>query len=252
MSPELQALQDADFGWARSLDSVWSDETDDSGPNQDLADGLITELARLTKSPNPPGRVFLGQAGIGKTHLMAVLRRRAWAEGCWFVILDVVGITDFWKSAALSFVTSLLQEMQDGQRQHEAIVGGVARRFNIEKPVNSAFSNPEVDSTKIVNLLVGVLHQKEPANALKHQDVFRALALLRSHDLATVGIAHAWLQGYDADEAIRRSLGFLTPPPTPVEIVRGLMWIMSSRRSYADCRRPDRWRAKCGRTVGFW
>jgi hypothetical protein len=227
MSPELQALQDADFGWARSLDSVWSDEAEDSGPNQDLADGLITELAKLTKSPNPPGRVFLGQAGIGKTHLMAVLRRGAWAEGCWFVMLDVVGITDFWKSAALSFVTSLLQEMPDGQRQYEAVIGGVARRFNIEKPVNAAFANPEVDSTKIVNLLVGVLCQKEPANALKHQDVFRALALLRSHDLTTVGIAHAWLQGYDANEAMRRSLGFLTPPPTPVEIVRGLMWVMS-------------------------
>jgi hypothetical protein len=50
---------------------------------------------------------------------------------------------------------------------------------------------------------------------------------LRSHDLATVGIAHAWLQGYDADEAMRKSLGFLTPPPSPVDIVRGLMWVMS-------------------------
>jgi hypothetical protein len=227
MSPELQALQDADFGWARSLDSVWSDEAEDSGPNQDLADGLITELAKLTKSPNPPGRVVLGQAGIGKTHLMAVLRRRAWAEGCWFVMLDVVGITDFWKSAALSFVTSLLQEMRDGQRQHEAVIGGVARRFGIEKEVNIVFASPTIESKRIVDLLVKGLLKSDPANALKHQDVFRALALLRSHDLATVGIAHAWLQGYDADEAIRKSLGFLTPPPTPVEIVRGLMWVMS-------------------------
>jgi len=130
MSPELQALQDTDFGWVRSLDSVWSDEATDAGPNEDLADDIVTELARLTQSPNPPGRVFLGQAGIGKTHLIGVLRRRAWAEGCWFVMLDVVGITDFWKSAALSFVTSLLQEMPNGQRQYEAVIGGVARRFN--------------------------------------------------------------------------------------------------------------------------
>jgi hypothetical protein len=39
MSPELQALQDADFGWVRSLDSVWSDEAADAGPNQDFVDG---------------------------------------------------------------------------------------------------------------------------------------------------------------------------------------------------------------------
>jgi hypothetical protein len=76
-------------------------------------------------------------------------------------------------------------------------------------------------------LLVKGLLKSDPDNALKHQDVFRALALLRSHDLATVGIAHAWLQGYDADETMRKSLGCLRPPPTPIEIVRGLMWVMA-------------------------
>lgn len=145
MSPELQALQNADFGWVRSLDSVWSDEATDAGPNEDSVDDIIAELAALTQSPNPSGRVFLGQAGIGKTHFISVLRRRAWAEGCWFVMLDVVGITDFWKSAALSFVTSLLQEMPNGQRQHEAVIGGVARRFKIEKEVNIVFANPTIE-----------------------------------------------------------------------------------------------------------
>jgi uncharacterized protein DUF87 len=228
MNSEIQALQDADFGWARSLDSVWSDdEFADAGPNQDLVDGIINELAELKRSPNPPGRVFLGQAGIGKTHLMGILRRRAWSKGCWFVMLDVVGITDFWSSAALSFVTSLLQAMPNGQRQYEAVIGGFARRFNIEKELNVAFADPKIDPKRIVDLLVGGLMRTDMANALKYRDVFRALALLRSHDLATVGVAHAWLQGYDADEAIRRDLGFLSPPPSPVQIVRGLMWAMA-------------------------
>lgn len=227
MTSELQVLQDVDFGWVQSLDSVWSDDgPTDAGPNQEFADNVIAELATLIKSPNPPGRVFLGQAGIGKTHFVGVLRRRAWEKRCWFVMLDVVGITDFWKSAALSCVTSLLQEMPGGQRQYEAVIAGIARRFKIEKEVEKAFATPTIDSRQIVDLLVKALFKSEPANALKHQDVFRALALLRSHDLATVSIAHAWLQGYDADETMRRMLGFLTPPPTPVEIVRGLLWVM--------------------------
>jgi hypothetical protein len=228
MNSELQALQDADFGWARSLDSIWSnDEAADAGPNQSLVDGVINELAGLTTSPNPPGRVFVGQAGIGKTHLVGVLRRGAWSKDCWFVMLDVVGITDFWRSAALSFVTSLLQAMPNGRRQYEAVIGGFARRFNIEREVNVAFADPKIEPKRIVDLLVGGLMRTDMANALKHQDVFRALALLRSHDLATVGVAHAWLQGYDADEAMRKSLGFLSPPPSPVGIVRGLMWVMA-------------------------
>ena len=136
--------------------------------------------------------MLLGQAGIGKTHLVGVLRRKAWADRCWFVMLDVVGITDFWKSAALSFVTSLLQAMPDGTtRQYEAVIAGVARRFKIEKEVDIAFASPTIEPKRIVDLLVGGLLRSDPANALKHQDVFRALALLRSHDLATVGIAHA-------------------------------------------------------------
>jgi len=53
MSPELQALQDADFGWARFARQCLERRGGGPGPNQDLADGLITELAKLTKSPNP-------------------------------------------------------------------------------------------------------------------------------------------------------------------------------------------------------
>ncbi len=227
MTDELQALQNADFGWVQSLDSVWGLEAGaDAGPNQDLADQLVAELAKLTAAANPPGRVFLGQAGIGKTHLVGVLRRKAMAERCWFVMLDVVGITDFWKSAALSFVTSLLQEAGDEQRQYEAVIAGVARRFKVENEVNVAFASSTVNPKRIVDLLVGGLIRSDPANALKHQDVFRALALLRSHDLAIVGVAHAWLQGFDVEETMRKSLGFLTPPPSPVEIVRGLLWVM--------------------------
>jgi hypothetical protein len=64
MNSELQALQDTDFGWARSLDSVWSDDdAADAGPNQSLVDGVVNELSELTRSPNPPGRVFVGPSG---------------------------------------------------------------------------------------------------------------------------------------------------------------------------------------------
>lgn len=141
-------------------------------------------------------------------------------------MLDVVGITDFWKSAALSFVTSLLQEMPTGKRQYEAVIAGVARRFNIEKEVEIAFDSPTIEARRVVDLLVGGLMKTDMANALQHRDVFRALALLRSHGIATVGIAHAWLPGYDADEDGRKALGFVAPPPSPVQMVKGLLWVM--------------------------
>ena len=61
MNKELQALQDADFGWVQSLDSVWSNEGfNDAGPNQEYVDKLVRELAALKGAPSTPGRVYVG------------------------------------------------------------------------------------------------------------------------------------------------------------------------------------------------
>ncbi|GAB6845651.1 hypothetical protein HNR00_001326 [Methylorubrum rhodinum] len=228
MSQALDALRRVDFDWVRTLDSVWLDAEPTGGPNDALVPRLVAELHRKPRDPGsrPLGRTLVGQSGIGKTHLIGQLRREVWQSGGWFVLLDVLGLTDFWRSAALSFVTALLKTMPDGRRQSDAVLAGVARRFNVERQVEQAFDTPNIDARKIVDLLVKALMSVDAGNALKHQDVFRALCLLRASDLSAVGLAHAWLQGYEADPSERAALGFRTPPPAPIEIVRGLSWIM--------------------------
>ncbi|WP_298966345.1 ATP-binding protein [uncultured Methylobacterium sp.] len=228
MSTALDALRRVNFDWVRTLDSVWLDVAPTGGPNDALAPQIAAALhdgARDT-GQRPPGRVLVGQSGIGKTHLVGQIRREVWASGGWFVMLDVLGLTDFWRSAALSFVTALLHPMPDGRRQSDAVLAGVARRFNVERQVEDAFNIPDIDVRRIVDILVRALMSVDAARALAHQDVFRALCLLRAGDLGAMGLAHAWLQGYDADPAERTALGFRTPPPAPVEVVRGLSWIM--------------------------
>jgi hypothetical protein len=229
MNTELKALRKVNFNWTRSLESIWSATDITTGPNNALADEIVTELIHATQPgiDKLAGRVLVGQAGIGKTHLIGDLRRKMWDAGGWFVLLDVIGITDFWKSAALSFLTSLLQEMPDKRRQYEAVLAGVARHLKVEKQVEAAFAIPKIDAKRIVDLLIPGLMRIDPSKALKHHHVFRALSLLRSHDLAAVGIAHSWLQGYEADEEARKALGLLTPPPAPVDLVRGMSWVMS-------------------------
>src|SRR5882724_1986937 len=115
---------------------------------------LVAQFLRGTQaaSAQPIGQVLLGQSGVGKTHLVGELRRRVWNSGGWFVLLDVLGLTDFWRSAALSFLTSLLQEMPGGRRQFEAVLSGVARHFKIEKEVETAFNTPNIEVRKIVDL----------------------------------------------------------------------------------------------------
>ncbi|RVU14264.1 ATP-binding protein [Methylobacterium oryzihabitans] len=228
MSTALDALRRVNFDWVRTLDSVWLDVAPTGGPNDALAPQIAAALhdgARDT-GQRVAGRVLLGQSGIGKTHLVGQIRREVWASGGWFVMLDVLGLTDFWRSAALSFVGALMKSMPDGRRQSDAVLAGVARRFNVERQVEEAFNTPDIDVRRIVDILVRALMRDDSARALGHQDVFRALCLLRAGDFDTVSLAHAWLQGYDADPAERAKLGFRSPPPAPVEVVRGLSWIM--------------------------
>ncbi|QRE77450.1 helicase HerA domain-containing protein [Methylobacterium aquaticum] len=226
MSDALDALRRVNFDWVRTLDSVWLDAEPTGAPNEALIPGLVAALNAQEQGSRPRGRVLVGEPGIGKTHLVGQIRREVWESGGWFVLLDVLGLTDFWRSAALSYLTALMQPMPDGRRQSDAVLAGVARRFKVEGQVEQAFNTPNIDTRKIVDLLVRALMHVDTVRALKHQDVFRALCLLRSQDLAAVGLAHAWLQGYDADPAARAGLGFTMPPPPPVELVRGMAWIM--------------------------
>lgn len=228
MSDALDALRQVDFDWVRTLDSVWIDAEPTGGPNEARVPEIVSALhaKRPAHDPRARGRVLVGQSGIGKTHLIGQLRHETWRSGGWFVLLDVLGLTDFWRSAALSFLTALMHQMPDGRRQSDAVLAGVAGRFRVEEQVEAAFNTPDIDARRIVDLLVRALMSVDAGRALQHQDVFRALCLLRANDLGAVGLSHAWLQGYDADPAERAALGFKTPPPTPVELVRGMSWIM--------------------------
>ncbi len=229
MTDALDALRRVDFDWVRTLDSIWIDTPPTGSPNERLVADLVADLHAKARKPadRPLGRVFVGPSGVGKTHLVGQIRQEAWRTGAWFVPLDVLGLTDFWRSAALSFVTALLQTMPDGRRQSDAVLAGVARRFGVETQVEAAFNTPNIDARRIVDVLVTALMRVDAGRALKHLDVFRALCLLRSQDFGVVGLAHAWLQGYDADPTERAALGFKTPPPAPVELVRGMCWIMA-------------------------
>ena len=175
MSSDLAALERADFDWVRTLDSVWSDaEPSAPGPNEPLVTRIAADLVKEARelASRPGGRVMVGPAGVGKTHMVGRLRREVWAKGGWFVLLDVLGLQDFWRTTALSFVTALLHDMSDGRRQLEAVLAGVARRFNIEEQVETAFALPALDPVKLIEVFQRVLPMVDRAKAMEHGDVF--------------------------------------------------------------------------------
>jgi hypothetical protein len=121
MSAGLAAFRAVDFSWVRPLQSVWHDPPFHvEALHERIVEDVIVDFLKL-KRPNAittEGHVIVGPPGSGKTHLVGSLRKRVWEAGGWFVLLDIVGFTDFWCTAALGFINSLQQIMPDGQAQH--------------------------------------------------------------------------------------------------------------------------------------
>ena len=127
MTTALEALRAVDFNWVRQLQRIWRDPPHHVGSiHQALVDDIVDYFAKETSdvdpSNEPQGRIVVGPAGLGKTHLIGELRRRIWKNGGFFVLLDLVGIKDFWPSVALGFLNSLQVRTAEDKRQYDILI----------------------------------------------------------------------------------------------------------------------------------
>jgi hypothetical protein len=234
MNQELQAFRAVDFNWTHALQSIWTDpdfQVDEL--HEAIIDQIMDDFRRETVNitDKPVGRVVLGQAGAGKTHLIGTLRRRVWQTGGWFVLLDIVGISNFWATTAYCFVNSLLQPMTNGRTQYRTLLVKIAKTVPLDSMAKSAIAEWEAkpDRTRLdfVELFLKILRRVDMAGATRHQDIIRAFLLLESEDMDVSNLAYCWLQGLDVDEPRRRELRFLTAPLAYPQLVEGMIWIMS-------------------------
>jgi len=232
---ELDAFRSANFDWTRHLKSVWRDPPYHlSSLHQERVDDVIDYFTRKTRDPEntdePLGHVIVAPAGYGKTHLIGEVRRRVWEIGGWFVLLDLVGIKDFWSSAALGFLNSLQVRMPNGKTQYDQLIIRLASFLAIDQDmVNIAKrwrGRPRELVAELANLFVRSLSRIHFQETSSHRNVITALILLISEDLDCHSIAHAWLQGMSLDNEIVTPLGFLGPND-PVKVIQGLSWVMS-------------------------
>jgi hypothetical protein len=236
MTTELEAFRTVDFNWVRQLQSVWRDppyhvDSIHQALIDDIVDYFTKETSDADPANEPQGRIIVGPAGLGKTHLIGELRRRVWKNGGFFVLLDFVGIKDFWPSVALGFLNSLQVRMTENKRQYDILIFRIAKALSLEPQLreiaNRLRDRPRDLMLELVRVFINSLAKEHREGMLRYQDVVRALILLISEDLECASVAHAWLQGIDLEPAEVRSLGFISVKKAPIEIVRGLTWVMS-------------------------
>lgn len=235
MISELEAFRSVNFDWTRQLKSVWWDPAYHvPSLHEAVIDDLISYFKARTRDTcltgEPLGRVIVGPAGYGKTHLIGELRRRTWSMGSWFILLDFIGIKDFWSSVALGFLNSLQVRMPSGQTQYDSLIIKLAELLELRSDLivisNKLKDNPGELVRALVNLFVGALSHLHPQDTLQHRDIVTALILLISEDLDYHSVAHAWLQGMSLDAEVVKPLGFKSQN-SPIKVIEGLSWIMS-------------------------
>jgi uncharacterized protein DUF87 len=233
---ELDVLREVDFNWTRQLRGIWRDQPYSvAAIHQDVVEDVMAYFLRNTREPEPDneplGRVILGGAGHGKTHLVGELRRRVWEKDGTFILLDFVGVTDFWASAALGFLNSLQIRVDGRQIQYDRLIQKLISLLSLQSQLTDIAARykgrPRELMAELVKTFITALTRRDRAKTQQHGDIIRALVMLISDDLECASIAHGWLQGMELDTENLRDLGFVALRKPPIEIVRGLSWLLS-------------------------
>ncbi len=230
----LEALRKVDLAWTMHTQSVWEAvETDVATLHSGERAKLVAELAHLqsaTDMTSPLGLALIGEAGAGKTHLVAAAHAHAKQNDIAFIFIDMTDVHDFWETALQGYVNSLQVPDEEGIQQFQKLLD-----FLIQY-ANAAFAYDHLANAKPRNLnwfsmkLLSALSRKHRAEVMQHQDVIRALVLLNSNDFMLQNLGYSWLLGIEIDEDDRRFYNFTQPVTVQIsQRIAGLSWLMSLR-----------------------
>ena len=220
----LAAIAAVDFAWTRHLQSVWEDADHHVEEiNGRLADEIVEDAVRCNRPADhsPIGRVVVGQAGAGKTHLMGEVRRRIWKRGGWFVLLDLADVNDFWPTTALGYLQSLQQPFAKDYAQGDRILLKLRESVRAVDEALGRNVTASTSSREIAELIVNALRKEHPTETRQHREVIRAFVMLMAREPDISDEAYSWLQGVQADG------NHFGQVKSARDVVRGLSWLMS-------------------------
>jgi len=231
---ELDVFRSADFDWVRHLDSIWEDCTYDvPGVHEEIRkefEAKIIQYAAAEDRHSPLGWIIQGMPGSGKTHLMGAFRKMATSLGANFVMVDMTDIHDFWETVLQGYLSSLQQPFEKGKLQSELVLECLLRLAGVRKGRAKKIADLSAQKReRIAGQILAALVRQYPHEGPAYQDIVRALLLLNSNDLEQKNVGFGWLQGLAIDDQVKAAHKFLRSQAKPMDIVKGLSWIMSMR-----------------------
>lgn len=229
-----QLLQQMDFNWCVRLRDIWREQPFDiPAAHQNLRDKFGQRLQALIaddEGHDQSGMVFVGQGGVGKTHLLSGFRQQTLSAQATFILVDMTDVHGFWDTLLQGYMDSLQEPLADGSTQLlsslRRFIDGIPTNFSVDETLQYLTEAKPNRLNKHINSILGFLSRKSRL-AVKHQDAIRAICCLNSDHFEIQTIGHTWLQGQPLDEREKKQLGFVHEQQDPRNIVKSISWYLS-------------------------
>jgi hypothetical protein len=230
MIDELTALTSLHFNWADTPDHVWRDS-----PYH--VDGLHTDaLARLDRGireaaasdgPSPIGLVLQGQKGIGKTHLLGLVRRQTHRMGGYFFLNNLTAGEAFWDNTLEALRSGLSRVDDSGDTQLASFLRRACQRAGIGAATSQIVGGRGL-SRKHVDAFMVALRELDRQVAVECADVARALVLCASENDGTRDAGESYLGRYEEGKrGERRKWGIGLREPSALSLVRDITRLLA-------------------------
>ncbi|VVJ18885.1 Uncharacterised protein [Amycolatopsis camponoti] len=195
---ELAALAALSFDWADTPDHVWRDSPYHvDGLHADAIAAIDSGIrdAVTSDGPSPIGLVLRGLKGVGKTHLLGLVRRQVHRARGYFFLDDVTAAEAFWENTAEALRRGLARPDDSGESQLKSFLLRVCLRAHINAEVTATIRRGRGLTAEHVEAFIDGLATLDEMVADECGDTARALVLIASRDRGAKYIGEDFLDG---------------------------------------------------------
>lgn len=227
---ELRALESLRFDFAQVPDDVWRNSpyhVDELHAEvmREIASG-IQDAAR-SRDASPIGVAVQGHRGVGKTHLLGLVRAHTHAAGGYFFLVNPHDGAHFWETVAQTMVQGLFRQLPDSGQQLTTLLDRLTTTARALDGVREAIVGDAPLTPSALSSFIASLRRHDPQVGLECQDTARALVLLGAQDLELQDIGFAYLQSGEGDHDERSVWGFRSRAKLPQQVVKELSALLA-------------------------
>ncbi|WP_410659439.1 ATP-binding protein [Amycolatopsis sp. lyj-112] len=228
---QLAALAALRFDWADTPDHVWRDSPYHvDGLHVDVLAAANSSIREASSSdgPSPIGLVLQGQKGVGKTHLLGLVRKQAHQARGYFFLNDLTAGDAFWENTVEALRRGLSRLDEAGVPQLTSFLRRVCLRARVDADVTTKILNGRGVSRDDVDAFVEALRTLDREVAMECADTARALVLYASEDSNKNYVGDDFLGGFPESKAgDRRKWGIRAEPKSALSQVKNITKLLA-------------------------